>query len=298
MMPLPANAAANRPEGGGAAPLASVASPPQTFDLYPLRFHYTPRRASQITAPVTANLLRGAFGSALKKISESDYQRYFVPQFPGTECDPADPAPSGLRDSPRPFVFRLGEPGIVGLNVFCTRQPPLASFIQAMRHIESITVEQLSGTGILQLPLQLPLNEGPSARGIRVRFLTPTELKGVDPRNLQPEFGILLARIRDRVSTLRALWGAGPLDMDFNAFGERASKIRMARCELTNIDEHRTSKGTGQRHSLGGFTGVVEYESSSPQYLAEFLPYLEIARWTGVGRQTVWGKGEISYETF
>ena len=32
--------------------------------------------------------------------------------------------------------------------------------------------------------------------------------------------------------------------------------------------------------------------------VAEFLPYLEIARWTGVGRQTVWGKGEIAYETF
>ena len=27
--------------------------------------------------------------------------------------------------------------------------------------------------------------------------------------------------------------------------------------------------------------------------LAAFLPYLRAARWTGVGRQTVWGKGEI-----
>jgi hypothetical protein len=30
--------------------------------------------------------------------------------------------------------------------------------------------------------------------------------------------------------------------------------------------------------------------------MAEFLPYLEAARWTGVGRQTVWGKGEIAVE--
>jgi len=36
--------------------------------------------------------------------------------------------------------------------------------------------------------------------------------------------------------------------------------------------------------------GIAEYEGD----LAEFLPYLEAARWTGVGRQSVWGKGEIS----
>jgi hypothetical protein len=45
---------------------------------------------------------------------------------------------------------------------------------------------------------------------------------------------------------------------------------------------------------LGGFVGVAEYEGD----LNEFFPYLEIARWTGVGRQTVWGKGEINCEAY
>jgi hypothetical protein len=125
---------------------------------------------------------------------------------------------------------------------------------------------------------------------VRVHFRTPTELKGAE----QPEFGILLARIRDRVSTLRELYGDGPLAMDFKAFGERASRVSMTRCELAQVAAARTSRATGQRHSLGGFTGIAEYEGN----LAEFLPYLEIARWTGVGRQTVWGKGEIAYEAF
>jgi hypothetical protein len=35
--------------------------------------------------------------------------------------------------------------------------------------------------------------------------------------------------------------------------------------------------------------GSADYEGD----LAEFLPFLEAARWTGVGRQTVWGNGEI-----
>ena len=73
---------------------------------------------------------------------------------------------------------------------------------------------------------------------------------------------------------------------------ERAAAIRMTRCELEHVDAERLSGSTGQRHSLGGFIGVAEYEGD----LAEFVPYLEIARWTGVGRQTVWGKGEIAWE--
>ena len=43
---------------------------------------------------------------------------------------------------------------------------------------------------------------------LRVRFLTPTELKGGD----EPEFGVLIARVRDRISMLRALYGPGPLE--------------------------------------------------------------------------------------
>ena len=40
---------------------------------------------------------------------------------------------------------------------------------------------------------------------------------------------------------------------------------------------------------MGGFIGEAEYEGE----MAEFVPYLAAARWTGVGRQTVWGHGEL-----
>jgi len=147
-------------------------------------------------------------------------------------------------------------------------------------------LSSVSGTERLCLPLRA---RDRAIQRLRVRFLTPTELKGAE----RPEFGVLLARIRDRISALRELYGDGPLAIDFKAFGERASRVSMTRCELATVAAERISRGTGQRHSLGGFNGYAEYEGD----LAEFLPYLEIARWTGVGRQTVWGKGEIAYET-
>jgi hypothetical protein len=248
-----------------------------TFDLYPLRLGIVPTRS----APLTPNLLRGAFGSALQKLSEDDYRRFFAPSAP------AAPGPSGFRDPPRPFVFRLLDSAHIGMNIFATREPSLDVFTRALHHVDAFRIESITGTELLQIPL-IP-GPAPVSR-LRVHFLTPTELKGAE----QPQFGVLLSRIRDRVSTLRELYGAGQLEIDFRSFGARAAQVRMTRCDLDPVAASRTSRATGQTHSLGGFTGICEYEGD----LAEFVPYLEIARWTGVGRQTVWGKGEIGYETF
>jgi CRISPR/Cas system endoribonuclease Cas6 (RAMP superfamily) len=71
--------------------------------------------------------------------------------------------------------------------------------------------------------------------------------------------------------------------------GDRAAAVRMTRCDLQQTEADRLSSRTGQRHPLGGFVGEAEYEGE----LAEFLPYLRLGKWVGVGRQTVWGKGEM-----
>jgi hypothetical protein len=66
----------------------------------------------------------------------------------------------------------------------------------------------------------------------------------------------------------------------------------MTRSELRQVEATRRSSRTGQLHGIGGFVGVAEYEGQ----LGEFIPYLEAAQWTGVGRQCVWGKGELRLE--
>ena len=246
-----------------------------TFALYPLRFRFATCKLRDFSA----NTLRGAFGSAFRKMDADAYARFFAPKrVEGS-------GPSGLADPPRPFVFRMLGPLEVGLNLFLIREPAVELFTRVMAELGVLS----SVTGTDSLHLSLSVSENQKGR-VRVHFLTPTELKGAE----QPEFGILLARIRDRVSTLRELYGEGPLAIDFKTFGERVRHVATTRCELVPVAAERTSRATGQRHSLGGFTGVAEYQGD----VAEFLPYLEIARWTGVGRQTVWGKGEIAYETF
>jgi CRISPR-associated endoribonuclease Cas6 len=139
-------------------------------------------------------------------------------------------------------------------------------------------------------PRTISLEPGVEAvEQIAVRFVTPTELKSEGAVASRPEFPILFGRIRDRISTLRAIYGGGPIEVDFSAVGERAVGVRLSRCEIQWEWRERRSGSNGKVHPLGGLTGEVEYAGS----LAEFLPWVRAAQFTGVGRQTVWGKGEL-----
>jgi hypothetical protein len=214
--------------------------------------------------------------------------------------------PSGLADWPRPFVFRATHldgctiaPGAkfsFDVNLFDMRSPVIPHLVSAFTQLAEEGLGPRRGRATLTevsphlAPLSLSL--APATERIdrvRVRFVTPTELKSGSQSAAQPEFGVLAARIRDRLSTLRELYDDGPLAIDFRAFGERAAQIRMTHCDIKRVEVERRSSRTGQIHSLGGFVGVAEYEGE----LSEFVPYLHAAKWTGVGRQTVWGKGEV-----
>jgi hypothetical protein len=258
------------------------------LELQQLRFDFVARDAIHFPVGKPANLLRGAFGAILKGASDEAYRRIFAPLAAG--------GPSGLVDSPRPFVFRArhldgrtiapGEAFHFDLNLFDLRDETIDYCIQALSGLARAELRQVE-----QERVSLDLDPAPdSVTAARVEFLTPTELKSGDQIAARPEFPILFARIRDRVSTLSALYGAGPLPIDFRAAAERAAGVRMSRCDIQPVAVMRRSAGTGQTHPIGGFIGSAEYEGE----LAEFVPYLEAARWTGVGRQTVWGKGEIS----
>lgn len=210
--------------------------------------------------------------------------------------------PSGLANHPRPFVFRAaqldgrtlaaGETFHFDLNLF---DLPASELL--VRAFGELTREGLGpgrrkvefgSVDTARLSLDLSPGGEPVSR-LTVRFLTPTELKSGQKIAGRPEFGILAVRACERIGKLRELYGGGPLEIDLREFGERAKRVRMTRCEIVNADVQRKSSRTGQVHSIGGFTGEAEYEGD----LGEFVPYLKAAKWTGVGRQTVWGKGEI-----
>ena len=185
------------------------------------------------------------------------------------------------------------QPFEVRLHLFDTSDRTAATWTRAIETLNDHGIGPGQGRARLEHAhgemIRACLEPEPSpAERVTVHFLTPTELKS-HGLLAGPDFGVLLARCRDRVSMLSALYGEGPLEIDYRGMAERAAHVLTVRSHIQHESVERHSSRTGQVHPLGGFTGEVEYVGA----LGEFLPYLEAAAWTGVGRQTPWGKGEI-----
>jgi hypothetical protein len=281
------------------------------FEFFRFRFHFRVLEPVHFPAGKSGNVIRGALGRILRDTgTPTAYARLFEP---GNQLGRA---PSGLADWPRPFILRTGpldgrtvpEGGqfCFDVHIFDLRPAVLTYFHEAfaqfggqgigpghgrvaLHRTEQVDLDdRVRVDGAAPLALDLEPLHSPVER-VQLRFLSPTELKCGGVIAPRPEFAILFARLRDRIGTLRALYGAGPLDIDFRAMGERAATVRMSHCEVQWEKVERKSGRTGQVHPLGGFTGSAEYQGE----LAEFVPWLQAARWVGVGRQTVWGKGDV-----
>ena len=303
-----------------------------TFDLFSFRFTFLARDPICLPAGLPGNILRGGLGSALRRIacaaecpghagadirecqlrSGCAYARIFEPASLGG-------GPSGLSDWPRPFVLRaahLSRQPIAAagqfwfdINLFEMRRPVIEFLERAFR---SLAVEgfgpQHSQADLLSVhsigpdgspadgrPISISLDPGADeTHRLRVVFRTPTELKSDQMPAGRPEFGILFARARDRIATLRSLYGDGPLEIDFHALGKRAEAVQMTECQVRQRAVQRRSARTGHSHTIGGFVGMAEYQGN----LGEFLPILKAAQWTGVGRHCVWGNGELRIDAF
>lgn len=270
-----------------------------------------------------ANRIRGGLGLALHRLgcdpdcTDKDdcasgrdclYGQIFAPT--------SNNGPSGYQNPPRPFVLRAGhlegkrirrgERFAFGLHLFDLNPGVMEALCLALAELaadvrlEAVDALDLAGQsrGLIwrdrvfaaRRPeaLELDLSPQEEVGAVEVAFRTPTEVRGWEDGR-RPEFGPLLARLRDRVSTLRGFYGEGPLELDFRGMGERARSVRLVEAEMQRAEAVRRSGRTQQRHPLGGWTGRAKYAGN----LGEFWPWLKAGEITGVGHQTVWGKGEM-----
>jgi hypothetical protein len=236
--------------------------------------------------------------------------------------------PSGFADAPRPFVIRAsaldgrtfaaGGGFPIDIHVFDLGEPVLEYLVRAFLHlategigtgrgrvalenVHTLTASREPGACVYQAgrglapealaPMQLSMaaTAEPPSDGAILRFLTPTELKSGGRVLADAPFEAVFARARDRVRTVSSLYGAAPIEMEFQAMSKRAAAIETVSSDLERIAVKRRSSRTGQVHPLGGLVGEVRYAGD----ISEFLPILRAAYWTGIGRQTVWGKGMI-----
>jgi len=270
------------------------------FFIRQLRYRFQALEKVSFGAAGAANDIRGALGMALLRRNDSAYSALFEPRQTGL-------GPSGFANQPRPFVIRASHLDDTKIDSGETFQFDIHLFEigeMASRAVEAIgsAFGQMAREGlgprrgwaaltaVEQKDISIDLGASPDRlTHIKVEFVTPTELKSGSELAAEPEFPGLFARVRDRVSTLRTLYGGGAVTVDFLALAESARGVIMESCQVRRVDRVRQSSRTGQSFRLGGFVGEAIYSG----HLAEFWPWLQAGEWTGVGRQTVWGKGQI-----
>jgi hypothetical protein len=290
--------------------------------LRPLRFQFRTLGPVYFPPGKAANLLRGALGrELLVSGGQAVYEKLFAPP-------PERSGPSGFGNRPRPFVLRAahldgkrfpaGGQIEFGLNLFDRGEDSPLLLIRAWERIAAAglgpaggkltleTVQIISSTdgdgrNIYsadgpeiggELPSLLlclaPETDTPSV--LTLSLVTPLDLRSEGySGQAPPPFSMLFARTRDRVANLCRFYGEGELPLDYAGMGRRAEAISLVAAAVRPVTRERRSGSSGQSHPLGGIVGTCTYSGD----LGEFIPFLRAARWTGVGRHTVWGNGEI-----
>ena len=261
------------------------------------------------------NVFRGALGTALRKVccepgcpgarscpaaSTCVYSRFFEPRW--------EAGPSGYREAPRPFVLRWkGPTGCVRRGDRFRAEICLFDVGVSMRESLNRALELAGADGLgasrasaklIELNmdsdvLRLAVKGEHRCGTLRLHFVTPIELKSGGEILSDPDFGILTHRLLERVWALGSLYQNWPAHWDYSDLLDLGRTVRLVSSDWRRREIVRRSSRTRQHHSIGGFTGWAEYDGP----VGAFVPLLEIARWTGIGRQTVWGKGEVRVDS-
>ncbi len=253
------------------------------------------------------------------------FPRVFAPRAPAEQ-----PAIKRFRDPPRPFVLvdpsphedqlRARESISLGLVVVGSAIADLPYFVVSLRRlgeagigrrqnrftVDAVRALDRTGSGadaVFRRGTELvkPVRIATTASDLRrendstatrahVHFVTPTDLRGEEQAPGAPVLGLLIRRARDRMSALSTFFGSGPLDPEPRRTAELADDARIVTSEVDRSRIERRSRRTGERHTIGGWTGSVTYESPN---LPALLPWLRLAEVMGVGKHATFGNGRI-----
>jgi hypothetical protein len=302
------------------------------LSIHRCRLDLTARERIAVPPTRLPNVLRGAFDVSFRLdcrvcpvFGECPYPPLFRPSPP-----PDTDRLSRAQDIPRPFLFEppvdgpeeiaAGSTMSVGLTVVGAAQRFFPYLVVAVRAVadrglgptrgrlrldrvtaltaageETVFVDGAPTIAAAVDGTRLPdlLRPGDAAaRRVRVSFLTPTTLKRNGQLVRDPSFADLACRLRDRVSSLAAFFGDGPVEMDFAGVAGAAAGVRTVSCTTAWDRRSRRSSRTGQVHETSGFVGEAVYEGD----VGGWMPLLRLGEVVHVGKYAVWGNGRLGVE--
>lgn len=149
----------------------------------------------------------------------------------------------------------------------------------------------------------------PDRPRLQIRFLTPLLLKtgsGLAPDGTRipaqevrdrPPFGVILRRLRDRLSSLCQFFGDPWHHPDFASLGHLADTVTLVHSHTQWLTRDRHSTKTGQKHEISGLVGAATYEFPNENTFAALSPYLKLGELLHVGKNAPWGNGGLRCTT-
>lgn len=249
------------------------------------------------------------------------YGKIFEPRYEG------EGIPSGLKDIPRAFILthtrdereiiNPGESFNIGFNLFGWSCDYYAHFIRTVEAIGEEGIGPLRGKFIVRSVWSedgygnrtLIKDEGGAlkevrsfsvgnnfqieSRFIKIEFLTPVNLIYEGERVNQPEFYHIFLRLRDRISAIAYFHHGFDLEYDYKYLELESREVTTVKSRWELIDVKRRSSRNHLLHDLGGVIGYAVYDFKSAERVELFAPWLKIGEIVNVGKNSVWGMGEM-----
>lgn len=123
-----------------------------------------------------------------------------------------------------------------------------------------------------------------------IYFKSPTRLKNNGHYTDLPEFHVVFRSAVRRITSLLYYYhNHQQLDIDFKELFKKAEEVKLVESDVTWYDWERYSNRQKERMKLGGIVGKATYEGD----LEPFIPWLQLAEWTHIGKNTTFGLGKI-----
>lgn len=215
------------------------------------------------------------FGSTVR------YLPYFILAVPGA-------GRNGVGPGRGQFALRQ----VWAVDPLTGAEEPILAEGESWVHLPShmITAEAVE-QAVYALAHELQIRYGAVWR-LTLQFLTPMRLIEAGELLRTPDFGVLFARLLDRLDDLNAQfgngWKRGPqATEDLQLLADR---VRLMQSQTRWVEVFSGSARTGRRTPLGGFVGQATYAAPAEVW-APLLPWLIWGQGTQVGKDVVKGNG-------
>jgi hypothetical protein len=140
--------------------------------------------------------------------------------------------------------------------------------------------------------LVLPPTSERQSQFLRCTLHTPLRLKQGNTLHLDLPFHVLIRACLRRIAALETAYGQGEPALDYQGLVRRAEQVITDHSTLHWQELLRFSNRQNKKVSLSGLMGSVQYRGD----LDDFFPLLAYASQVNLGKQTVFGLGNVTID--